>query len=63
MLEKNELLREIYRRLLEYYGPQHWWPGDSTFEIIVGAILTQNTSWKNVEKSIKKLKSEGLLNF
>ena len=63
MLEKNELLREIYRRLLEYSGPQHWWPGDSTFEIIVGAILTQNTSWKNVEKSIKKLKSEGLLNF
>ncbi|HYF00091.1 MAG TPA: endonuclease III domain-containing protein, partial [Planctomycetota bacterium] len=43
------------------YGPQRWWPGDSPFEIMVGAILTQNTSWKNVEKAIATLKTFDLL--
>ncbi len=49
-------IESIYNRLLEYYGPQYWWPGDTPFEVIVGAILTQNTAWTNVEKAINNLK-------
>ncbi len=49
-------LNTIYKRLYDCYGPQSWWPGDSTFEIMVGAILTQNTNWSNVEKAIANLK-------
>lgn len=52
----TEQLIEIYQLLLERFGPQHWWPGESRFEIIVGAILTQNTNWANVEKAIANLK-------
>jgi len=51
----------VYQALLERYGRQHWWPGDSIFEIMVGAILTQNTQWFNVKKAIKSLKEVGLL--
>ena len=51
----------VYRRLYEAYGPQDWWPGDSPFEIVVGAILTQATSWNNVEKAINNLKRAGIL--
>jgi endonuclease-3 related protein len=51
----------IYQRLLARYGPQHWWPGDSPFEVIVGAILTQSAAWGNVEKALANLKSEGVL--
>jgi endonuclease-3 related protein len=47
--------------LFERYGLQHWWPGDSVFEIMVGAVLTQNTGWSNVERAIGNLKSNGLL--
>ncbi len=47
--------------MLAAYGPQHWWPGDSPFEVMVGAILTQNTAWPNVEKAIANLKRAGLL--
>ncbi|TWT39108.1 endonuclease III domain-containing protein [Blastopirellula retiformator] len=53
-------LLDVYDRLLAHYGPQAWWPGDSRLEIMVGAILTQNTSWRNVEKAILNLKEEGL---
>jgi len=63
--ETNELsktLMGIYRLLLKHFGPRHWWPGESAFEVMVGAILTQNTSWANVEKAIKNLNSEKLLN-
>ncbi len=49
-------LKKIYRRLFKAFGPQDWWPGDSPFEVIVGAILTQNTNWGNVEKAISNLK-------
>lgn len=49
-------LREVYQRLHDAYGPQHWWPGDSRFEIMVGAVLTQNTAWANVERAIANLK-------
>jgi endonuclease III related protein len=54
-------LDEYYNSLFTALGPQHWWPGRTQFEIIVGAILTQNTSWKNVEKAISKLRRAGLL--
>ncbi len=49
-------LMAVYRRLHAAHGPQQWWPGDSTFEIMVGAVLTQNTAWTNVEKAIANLK-------
>ncbi|MHC4508571.1 MAG: endonuclease III domain-containing protein, partial [Planctomycetota bacterium] len=48
----SKTLTEIYELLYEAFGPQHWWPGETPFEIITGAILTQNTSWTNVEKAI-----------
>ncbi len=51
----------IYRRLYAAFGPQHWWPGDTPLEVAVGAILTQNTAWANVEKAIAVLKSHRLL--
>jgi len=56
-------LIEIYDRLFAFFGPQHWWPGETPFEIIVGAVLTQNTAWTNVEKAIANLKDRGLLTF
>jgi len=52
----REELLDIYRLLFNFFGPRNWWPGDSPFEIIIGAILTQNTSWKNVEKAISYIK-------
>ncbi len=58
---KNKLLR-IYDKLYEHFGPQHWWPGETPFEVTVGAILTQNTNWGNVEKAIENLKKERALN-
>jgi endonuclease-3 related protein len=53
---------KIFNRLYEAYGPRHWWPGETPFEVMVGAILTQNTSWGNVEKAIQNLKAKKLLN-
>lgn len=47
----------VYNHLLKHYGPQHWWPGDTPFEVMVGAVLTQNTAWTNVERAITNLKS------
>ncbi|MCA9437350.1 MAG: endonuclease III domain-containing protein, partial [Candidatus Omnitrophica bacterium] len=54
-------LMEVYSSLRERFGHRDWWPGDTPFEIIVGAILTQNTAWKNVEKAIANLKREKVL--
>lgn len=54
-------LQKIYERLLAAYGPQHWWPGDSRFEVMVGAVLTQNTAWRNVELAIANLKAAAAL--
>ncbi|MCA9185409.1 MAG: endonuclease III domain-containing protein [Pirellulaceae bacterium] len=54
-------LHEAYDRLWNAYGPQGWWPGETTIEIVVGTILTQNTSWKNVERAIENLRDVGLL--
>ena len=55
------MLKRLYDRLFEVFGPQHWWPGQSPFEVVVGAILTQNTSWKNVERAIANLHEDGVL--
>ena len=54
-------LLDIYHKLSYAFGPQHWWPADTPFEIAVGAILTQNTNWGNVEKAIQNLKSRDAL--
>lgn len=51
-----------YRDLLAHYGPQHWWPGETPFEVMVGAVLTQNTAWTNVERAIANLKAADALN-
>ncbi len=51
----------MYRRLYRAFGPQGWWPGDTPFEIAVGAILTQNTNWRNVERAIDNLRRHGIL--
>ncbi len=59
---KNKKIREIYKKLCKTFGPQHWWPGDTPFEIAVGAVLTQNTNWGNVEKAINNLKKAKALN-
>jgi endonuclease-3 related protein len=53
----GDKLTEIYELLYRHFGPQHWWPGQSALEIIVGAILTQNANWGNVEKAINNLKA------
>ena len=55
------MLKKIYDKLFKAYGPQQWWPGDTPFEVIIGAILTQNTNWTNVEKAIANLKSKDIL--
>ncbi len=52
---------KIYKKLLQQHGKQYWWPADSEFEVMVGAILTQNTAWTNVEKAINNLKSSNHL--
>ena len=54
-------LRELYERLLRHYGPQGWWPAETPFEVVVGAILTQNTAWRNVERAIDNLKRAGIV--
>ena len=54
-------LQDVYERLLAAHGPRDWWPGDTPFEIMVGAILTQNTAWTNVEKAITALKARARL--
>lgn len=56
-------LRIVFKTLLSRYGPQHWWPGDSSFEVMVGAVLTQNTAWSNVERAIDNLKTAELLSL
>ena len=56
-------LMEIYYLLYEHFGPQNWWPANTQFEVIVGAILTQSTSWGNVEKAISNLRNAGVLSL
>lgn len=53
--------RQVYELLLAQHGPQNWWPGDSPFETMVGAVLTQGTAWTNAERAIDSLRAAGLL--
>ena len=55
--------KEIFTLLSQHFGPQGWWPGDSPLEIMVGAVLTQNTNWENVRKAITNLKEAEILSF
>ncbi len=59
----TNILMSAYNRMLQHFGPRHWWPADSPLEVIVGAILTQNTAWTNVEKAIENIKSAGALSI
>ena len=52
---------EVYNKLFTHYGPQHWWPAETPFEVMVGAVLTQNTAWSNVERAISNLKENHYL--
>jgi len=60
-MTNSERIRKFYQELHKKFGPQDWWPGETALECILGAILTQNTSWKNVEKAIDNLKRENLI--
>ena len=60
-MSKKKWAHPLYKKLKQQHGELHWWPAESRFEIMVGAILTQNTAWTNVEKAIANLKSVGLL--
>ncbi len=57
----SDRLQTLYEHMLAQFGPQQWWPADSPFEVMVGAILTQNTNWKNVERAIGNIKDVGLM--
>ncbi|HIJ22569.1 MAG: endonuclease [Gammaproteobacteria bacterium] len=60
-MEKNIDPLTLFEQLYSHYGPQQWWPAETPFEVMVGAILTQNTTWSGVEKAIKNLQEEDLL--
>jgi endonuclease-3 related protein len=57
----GRLLHELYQQLWKFFGPQGWWPGETPFEVAVGAILTQNTNWNNVTQAIAALKDHAVL--
>ncbi len=59
--KRQATIREFYRVLFRAWGPQHWWPAQSRFEVIVGAYLTQNTAWTNVERALQQLRAARLL--
>ncbi|MBI3318452.1 MAG: endonuclease III domain-containing protein [Candidatus Omnitrophica bacterium] len=59
-VRRRTLLR-LYRRLFDHFGPQHWWPARSPFEVAVGAVLTQSTAWSNASKAVRSLRSAKLL--
>lgn len=61
--EKEEKIREYYRTLYQAWGAQHWWPAETRFEVIVGAYLTQNTAWTNVELALANLRAAKLLSI
>jgi endonuclease III related protein len=61
-VKQSTKILKIYRTLAQAYGPLHWWPAKTRFEVIVGAFLTQNTSWKNVELALKNLRQSRILN-
>jgi len=60
-MNKTKKLLKIYQKMFDAFGPRQWWPGETPFEVVIGAILTQNTNWSNVEKAIKNLKTASKL--
>lgn len=60
-MKKETIFLNFYQAMISRLGPSNWWPGETPFEVAVGAILTQNTNWKNVEKAILNLKHHDLL--
>src|SRR5438105_2506779 len=60
---KERQIRDLYETLFQVWGPQHWWPANTRFEVIVGAYLTQNTAWTNVERALRNLRSAGVLSL
>ena len=64
MIKNNKaILKSIYNKLFDAFGPQHWWPAKTKFEVMVGAILTQNTNWGNVKRALNNLKEAKQLSF
>lgn len=61
MIPQEQTLRNYYQALYAAWGAQHWWPGETQFEVIVGAYLTQNTTWTNVERALENLRAAGVL--
>ncbi len=61
--EIQAILLKAYALMRTYFGPRNWWPADSPFEVMIGAILTQNTAWTNVEKAIQNIKNENALSI
>jgi endonuclease-3 related protein len=57
----QSILQEAFALMHAHFGPRNWWPADSPFEVMIGAILTQNTAWTNVEKAIQNIKNENAL--
>ena len=62
-MDPDQHLRHYFETLSRAWGRQHWWPAESPFEVIVGAYLTQNTAWTNVEQAVTKLRSAGVLSI
>ncbi len=60
---KERQIGDLYETLFQVWGPQHWWPANTRFEVIVGAYLTQNTAWTNVERALRNLRSAGVLSL
>ena len=60
---QDNIFTEVYQRLFDHFGPQGWWPGETPIEIIVGAVLTQNTNWRNVSKAINNLRDADFLSY
>ena len=63
MPAKKPTIQDLYDQLFAHYGPQGWWPGHTRAEMIIGAILTQNTAWTNVEKALSNVRKNSALNF
>ncbi len=65
MASGTSTIRTLFRELFKFYGPQGWWPARTPFEMMVGAILTQNTAWRNVERAVENIRKcltpEGIL--
>jgi len=62
-LAGKKAFEEVYALLFAHFGPQNWWPGETAIEIVVGAVLTQNTNWTNVTKAIANLQNAGALSY